>query len=133
MKNNVRTLPLLLYDGDCSFCKLWIGRWEEITGDKIAYAPFQEARTDFPKIPNNDFTKSVQLVLPDGEVLCGAKAVFTSLAVVPNKQWMMWCYEHLPLVPIISEALYRFIARYRKKLYSLSRWIVLGKRKVIEL
>jgi len=28
--------PLLVYDGDCRFCTLWIKCWQQITGDRIA-------------------------------------------------------------------------------------------------
>ena len=33
--------PLLLYDGDCGFCRLWVSRWRGITGEHVDYEPFQ--------------------------------------------------------------------------------------------
>ena len=35
--------PLLVYDGDCGFCKLWIRRWQRTTGARVDYLPFQDA------------------------------------------------------------------------------------------
>ena len=26
--------PLMVYDGDCNFCTLWIRRWQQLTGDQ---------------------------------------------------------------------------------------------------
>ena len=46
-----REKPLLVYDGNCGFCRLWIDRWRVITGDRLLYAPFQEAAEQFPQIP----------------------------------------------------------------------------------
>jgi lipase maturation factor 1 len=42
--------PLLLYDGECGFCKLWIARWKTATGGLVDYAPSQEAAERFPEI-----------------------------------------------------------------------------------
>jgi lipase maturation factor 1 len=31
--------PLLLFDGKCAFCRVWIARWKAMTGDRVDYAP----------------------------------------------------------------------------------------------
>ena len=72
--------PLLIFDGDCGFCRMWIARWRSITGPSVDYAPSQEVGARFPEIPGEAFRKSVQLVLPDGRVLPGAHGVFATLA-----------------------------------------------------
>jgi predicted DCC family thiol-disulfide oxidoreductase YuxK len=33
----------MLFDGDCGFCRRWIGKWKELTGDRVRYAPYQLA------------------------------------------------------------------------------------------
>ena len=66
---------MLVYDGDCSFCRMWIDYWRQLTGDAIDYAPFQEAADRYPGIPRENFAKSVQLIFPSGEVRSGAHAV----------------------------------------------------------
>jgi predicted DCC family thiol-disulfide oxidoreductase YuxK len=72
--------PLLIFDGDCGFCRLWITRWKEITGEAVDYAPYQAVAPRFPKIPMDSFRRSVQLVTSDGVVMSGAEAVFSTLA-----------------------------------------------------
>ena len=52
--------PLLVYDGDCGFCRRWIDRWKILTGDKVDYAPFQEAAKRFHHIPKKKFQEAVR-------------------------------------------------------------------------
>jgi lipase maturation factor 1 len=47
--------PLLLFDADCGFCRRWIGRWQQFTGDRVEYAPFQSTRDRYPDIPPENF------------------------------------------------------------------------------
>src|SRR6267154_2321581 len=100
--------PILIYDGDCSFCKLWIDRWKQITTDRVEYEPYQQAAERFPQIPPEKFTQSVQLVTEEDKVFDGAHAVVRSLAYAPGKRWMLWSYQHIPLVSAVSEKCYEF-------------------------
>ncbi len=113
--------PVLVFDGDCSFCRLWIGRWHDLTGDRIVYEPFQKVAAQFPQIPREEFSRAVQLVLPSGETYSAAHAVFHSLKFVRGWGWLLWLYLHLPVFAIVAEACYRFVARNRNPLYRLTR------------
>lgn len=114
-------LPLLIFDGDCGFCRLWIDYWRALTGDRVRYAPFQQVASDFPDIPPEDFERSVQLILPDDEVLSAARAVFRTLAFAPGRGAWMWCYRHVPGFAFIAEAVYRWIAVRRSLAYHATR------------
>jgi len=46
---------LLVYDGDCDFCRLWVERWRARTGERVAYEPFQKAAKRFPERPLERF------------------------------------------------------------------------------
>ena len=81
--------PLLVFDGECGFCRWWIERWKSITGDRLDYAPSQEVAERFPEISREAFARSVQLVTPGGEVFEGAHAVFRSLALVPGRRGLL--------------------------------------------
>src|SRR5438876_1886105 len=106
--------PLLIFDGDCHFCRRWIERWNDLTGGAVDYAPFQEVAQLFPEISHDDFERSVQFIETDGRVFKGADAVFRSLGRKPGRKWMTWCYEHLPGFAVITEAGYRLVARHRR-------------------
>lgn len=107
--------PLLVYDGDCSFCRKWIERWKKITRDRIDYAPYQEVAGEFPNVPREEFEKAVQLFDTDGKRYSAAEAVFRTLAL-RSFFWKvgLWKYKHIPGFAPVSEWVYRLIARHRK-------------------
>ncbi len=80
-----RQKPVLIYDAECGFCKLWISRWKDLTGDRVGYAPYQQVASLFPQIPEEDFRKSVQFVDVDGSISRGAEAVFRALSYAQGK------------------------------------------------
>jgi lipase maturation factor 1 len=112
--------PVLIYDGKCGFCKIWIEYWKTLTGDAIAYAPFQDVEREYAEIPPAAFRKSVQLVMPSGEVFAGAHAVFQTLAYNPSRRWLLSSFERIPGFARIAEAAYRLIAGHRDIFYHVT-------------
>jgi lipase maturation factor 1 len=106
--------PLLIFDGNCHFCRRWIERWRDLTAGTVEYSPFQEVAKLFPEISREDFERSVQFIEADGTVFNGAEAVFRSLGHKRGRKWMTWCYEHLPGFAVTAEAAYRLVARSRR-------------------
>ncbi|HKF42224.1 MAG TPA: lipase maturation factor family protein [Thermoanaerobaculia bacterium] len=105
--------PLLIFDGDCGFCRRWILRWKSWTAGRVDYAPSQEAAARFPEIPAEAFHDSVVLVTPDGDWFEAAEAVFRSLAFAPGGGWMLALYRSVPGFAPVTELGYRLIARHR--------------------
>lgn len=103
--------PLLIWDGDCHFCRLWIERWRDITGGDVDYATSQEVADRFPEIPRDQFQKSVVLIDNDGQVFYAAEAVYRSLRC--RSKWMSWSYDRIPGFAALSGIAYGFIARHR--------------------
>ncbi|PYV43571.1 MAG: hypothetical protein DMG06_10115 [Acidobacteria bacterium] len=122
--------PLLVYDGDCSFCRWWIVRWKHSTGDLVEYAPFQEVGFQFPQIPKERFRHGVQLIEPSGQVFSGAEAVFRALAYSRGKGWMLWFYSTIPGVAALSEWLYQFISHHRSGFSKLTRFFLAKQAEV---
>jgi len=116
--------PLLVFDGDCRFCTLWIRRCQQVTGPAVDYLPAQDPRIgeQFPEIPRPQFAEAVQLITPDGEVFSGAEAVFRTLAHNPSWQWPLHGYESSPLLARVSEWAYRLVASHRPLFSTLTRW-----------
>ncbi len=123
--------PLLIFDGDCSFCRYWVDSWRDKTGDAVEYAASREVASRFPEIPLQSFGQSVQLVLPDGNVYGGAEAVFRTLAFAPRGRWLhrltLWTYRNVLGVRPLTEGSYRFIASHRDLFYWATR-LLWGKR-----
>jgi predicted DCC family thiol-disulfide oxidoreductase YuxK len=116
--------PLMVFDGDCNFCTLWIRRWQQMTGDRVDYLPAQDPRVpeQFPEIPREQFDTAVQLIESDGTVYSGAQAVFRTLAHSPRRQWPMRVYESTPAFADITEWAYRRVASNRAFFSLLTRW-----------
>jgi predicted DCC family thiol-disulfide oxidoreductase YuxK len=106
--------PLLIFDGNCHFCRRWIERWRELTAGAVDYAPSQEVAERFPEIPREAFEDAVQFIETDGTVFSAAEAVFRSLGHKRSRRWMIWCFEHVSGFAAITEAAYRLVAQHRQ-------------------
>ncbi len=114
--------PLLIFDGDCSFCKRWIVRWKQLTGDRVSYETSQQVAARFPEIPPEAFARSVQLVLPDGGVFEGAEGVARTLAFVPGGGVFLRVYRSVPGAAFCAETAYRIVASHRGAADALTRF-----------
>jgi lipase maturation factor 1 len=112
---------LLIWDGECHFCRRWIERWREATGDEVDYQTSQDVSDKFPEIPREQFQRTVVLIEPDGAVFTGAEAVFRSLRCRSSKKWLVWSYYHIPGFAPITEAFYKFTAMNRRLASAMTR------------
>ena len=120
--------PLMIWDGECHFCRRWIERWREITAGEVEYAPYQEIADRFPEIPREQFQRSVVYIDKTGQVFVAAEAVYRSLRCRPSKKWLWWSYQHIPGFAAVSEfrlQLHRTASRVRLG----NNAIALGKRR----
>ena len=119
--------PLMVFDGDCHFCRRWITRWQETTLDRVDYAPSQEVAADFPEIPSEEFAREVKLIEPDGRVLGGGEAVFRSLnhAAQPGLLALLawWLYRRAPGFAPVTEWGYHQVAQHRTLASAVTRWL----------
>jgi predicted DCC family thiol-disulfide oxidoreductase YuxK len=113
--------PLLIWDGECHFCRRWIERWREITRDEIDYEISQNVAGQFPEISPEQFQRSVVLIETDGAVLTGAEAVFRSLRCRSSKRWLAWSYYHVPGFAPVTEGFYKFTAVNRRLASAVTR------------
>ncbi len=120
--NNPPILPLVIYDAECDFCRFWIARWRHLTAERVDYISSQEVAEQFPEIPHEYYQRAVQLVNPDGEVFCGAEAVFRAFAHSGRRRWVLRLYQRLPGFAPVAEMVYRFIAGHRRFFSALTRW-----------
>jgi len=113
--------PVLLYDGDCRFCAMWIERWRQCAGDGVEFLPFQspESALRFPELPRERLESAVHFIATDGSVSQGAAAVFQSIAggnCIP-----LWLYRNAPGFGACSEFVYRRVANHRPALSWVTR------------
>ena len=129
MKSDIRVAapppkPLMIFDGDCNFCTLWIRRWQQMTGDAVDYLPSQDPQSlrNSRKFHANGFKPPSNSLKPDGTVYSGAEAVFRTLAKNPNWRWPLRTYENSPVIARITESAYGFVADHRTFFSRLTRW-----------
>ncbi len=120
---NAPSKPVVVYDGDCRFCMLWVRRWMQVTGESVDYVPLQDGRVAllYPELPRERLERAVHLIDTDGAVYQGAEAVFRSLAVNRSRRWALRLYQSSPWVARTTEACYRFVAGHRSLFGSLTR------------
>src|SRR5271170_2605361 len=104
---NVPGRPLLIYDGDCGFCKYWVRHWQGLTGPSVTYAPYQEVGEQYPAA--------------DGRIASGAEAALLCLSHASGKGWWLTLYRRVPAFAVIAEDIYAFVGSHRSALYRPSR------------
>ena len=114
--------PVLIFDGDCGFCRLWIERWRAATGGRVEYLPSQKAAARFPELTAERLSEAVHLVEPGGRTSRGAEAVFRSLAFAGGlRRLWLWLYERVPPFRLAAEGAYRVVAANRPSFSRLTR------------
>ena len=113
--------PLLIYDGNCGFCRLWVERWRAAAGDRLDLETAQTAGARFPEIPPAAFDRAVQLVEPGGAVTSAAEAVLRARALARRRSWLLAAYARLPGFAPAAEAVYRLVAGHRPLFSLLTR------------
>ena len=115
--------PVLLYDGDCRFCTLWVRRWNQTTGEAVEYLPFQDERVArlYPQLPREHLEHAVHYIDGDGGMHQGAAAVFWCLSTNPSWRWLLRLYQNRPWLAGLAERWYQFIASHRAAFSWLTR------------
>jgi predicted DCC family thiol-disulfide oxidoreductase YuxK len=85
--------PVLIFDGNCGFCRFWVAKWLHRTGDSVEYLPFQSAAVTerFAEVPREQCIRAVQFIEPDGRVFEAAAAVFHLLRAA-GARWPLQVY-----------------------------------------
>lgn len=114
-------LPMLVFDGDCRFCRAVIDRWRDAIGAQVRFVPYQEVASRYPQLADHDFKRAVHFFASDGTVTRGAKAFFTAAASCDRKRWVLWCYRHVRPFALAAEGVYRAVAVSREPLAFVRR------------
>ncbi|HEY4282068.1 MAG TPA: lipase maturation factor family protein [Chthoniobacterales bacterium] len=113
--------PLLIWDGECRFCALWVERWRQIAGSSADDAMSQEAAARYPEIPPELFERAIVYIDADGKVFTAAEAIFRSLRLRGWQRALAWTYDHIPAFAAVSEFCYRLTARNRQVSSTITR------------
>jgi lipase maturation factor 1 len=107
--------PLVLFDGDCRFCRHWASQWHSAYGSRLDVAPAVSKQAQFPEIPPSAYDESLLLVERDGSVYSGAWAALTARSHGRGRRGaLLGIYESLPGSAALFEWGYRIVARHRR-------------------
>ena len=116
----METAPVaLIYDADCPVCRAaadWVRRNEVVPG-AFEFLPCRsaETRSRFPTIAEAACLQAMHLVLPDGTILVGEKALPEILRRSRRYRRAAVLFR-LPGAGILSRFLYRAFARRRHRI-----------------
>lgn len=112
--------PILIYDGDCGFCRKWM-RWFQAHDpqkqmDYMArQSPEREAR--YPQLNDAKYQGALQLILPTGEIRSGEMATATALQFISGTHWhLLGKFVTLPGIRQCAHIGYKLIAKNRHRL-----------------
>ena len=107
--------PVLVYDGECAFCRRWVARLSRATGERVEYAALQTDARRFPDVPRAEFERAVQLIEESGAMWAGAAAALKTLSRAPGLGWIFAIYR-IPGAAAVLEWIYGEVSRRRRGL-----------------
>ena len=112
----------LVYDADCPVCRAaadWVRR-NAVAPDVFEYLPCRsaETRSRFPAIAEAACLQAMHLVLPEGTILVGERALPEILRRTRRYGWTAVLFR-FPGAGILSRLLYRAFARRRHRISRL--------------
>lgn len=120
-------VPVLVYDGDCGFCRRSADRLSKWVRNRVVIRASQELSGDFAEIPAEDFDEAVQFIDTDGRTASAAKAIFETLRYSLLRGLPLALYRKRAFATV-SELIYRWVARNRSHLSRIG-WFFLGQHR----
>ncbi|WP_432411545.1 thiol-disulfide oxidoreductase DCC family protein [Rasiella sp. SM2506] len=117
--------PILVWDGECGFCKYWVTRWKRISENKIHFKTYQEVALQFPDIPIKEFKKASRLITPEGTVHSGPDSAYMSYYIANPKSPCHYWYVTYTWFTKLSDHGYNFIAKHRRIFFKITK-VMLG-------
>jgi len=110
------TNTVIVYDGDCAFCELWVGRLQRGLPVVPRAIPSQDADLDGLGLSADDVAKYAWLITPERHIAGGA--ILRELLIHQPRLSLRFLGHFLGLwpIPLIADGVYRLVARNRHRL-----------------
>jgi predicted DCC family thiol-disulfide oxidoreductase YuxK len=107
---------VIIYDGDCAFCELWVGRLQRGLPVVPRTVPSQSADLEGLGLNAEDVTHYAWLITPDRHIAGGA--ILRELLIHQPRRHLRFFGNLLGLWPItvITDGVYRLVAKNRHRL-----------------
>ena len=120
--------PVLIYDSRCPICTgtvKWIEKNERNNSFRMMPCQSETRAFEFPVLAQEDCLKAMHLVLPNGTVLVGEKAVPEILKRL-KRYWLLEALFKIPGMGTLSGVFYRWFAKYR---YQIANFFTIHQNK----
>jgi len=117
---------VLLFDGDCGFCRRSVAKWQKWAHRSVDFQPYQavDLPEQFPETDEAECQRSVVLIdISTRRKWISAAAAFRVLSTNPWLRWLDWIYQKVPFFKPFSEASYQLVARNRPFFSKGSQWL----------
>ncbi len=111
------TLPVVLFDGACSFCARQARVVRALARGRLLVRPLQEALPELPWVDPEQAVQALTLVRRDGRTVAGAEAVVELLRLARPGLGALAAVYYLPGLRQLADLGYRVIAARRYALF----------------
>lgn len=112
--------PLMVFDGNCGFCKYWVIRWKKISGLEVDYKPYQEVAANFKDVPEFHFKEAVRYISVDGTIFNGPDAAYITYYNKNQVKFLHRWYKEKPWFAKFSDVAYQFVADNRNTMSKIT-------------
>ena len=109
--------PVLLYDGNCAFCRAWVSRirrWDRNNRIELLPASERSHIASLPPLSDEAVNAAMHLVLTDGRILSGGRAIPEILRRLPGGRIPRLLF-FVPGIPWLAGRAYDWVARRRHR------------------
>jgi predicted DCC family thiol-disulfide oxidoreductase YuxK len=109
--------PVLLFDGQCGFCRQWVARlerWDRRGAIQTLPGTERHRLPGLPAISDASLDRAMQFVTPDGRVYAGARALPALLPYLPGGR-VLAAALYIPGVQLAADRLYAWISARRHR------------------
>ncbi|ELR73293.1 hypothetical protein C900_04145 [Fulvivirga imtechensis AK7] len=114
--------PMMVWDGDCNFCRYWICVLKSKTGDELEYQTYQEAAGYYSNISRQAFAEAVRLIDGGGQVYSGPDSAYRAFFYFKNPiRFAHDWYDRSKVFRFVSDHAYHFVSTHRPLMLTLTR------------
>jgi predicted DCC family thiol-disulfide oxidoreductase YuxK len=111
-----RSLPLLVFDGDCAFCSSSVRAGQRLIGRMPNVVAYQFADLPSLGLTPEECAAAVRYVARDHHVYAGEDAVAALLLGAGRGWWFLGALIRVPGIHWLAGVAYRWVARNRHRL-----------------
>jgi len=113
--------PIMVFDGNCGFCKYWIVKWKKLTEDSVEYIAYQEIGDRFLDIDIHHFKQAVRYIQTNGNIVNGPDAAYVTYFNQGKLKCLHNFYNKGGFFMRFSDWAYQYVADHRNLMFRISK------------